>query len=160
MEHDADGDVKIVDAATAAREQSAPPAGTANGVKHEQQELLERDEVVVQDSDVEMGGQEQQQQQGEERAAAATVLTSWQCPIPLDGSVEVTEKQLLDILPSFHSVHAMECQQCCDTLNKAKEDHQGAKQQLEAQKQALSKLLAGSVPENLEPNVPYYLVPK
>ena len=102
-----------------------------------------------------------QQRKGSPEAAAAAAATSgWQPPIPLDGSVEVTEQQLLDLLPQFHSVHAEECPECAASLQVAAAGHQEVKQQLEVQRAAFGKLLSGTVQEVLEPGVTYYLVPR
>lgn len=167
-EQDADGDVKIVDAPETKQDEAGAAAEATNG--HQQQDEAP-EEVEVQDSDTEQHQEQQQeqheQQQGAERAGspgaaagAIAALASWQFPVSLDGSVEVTEEQLLQALPSFHSVHAMECEQCRASLQEAAAGHQEVKQLMEAQKQALSKLLVGSVTENLEQGVAYYLVPK
>ncbi|KAF6259483.1 hypothetical protein COO60DRAFT_1001164 [Scenedesmus sp. NREL 46B-D3] len=53
----------------------------------------------------------------------------------------------------------MDCQACKASLAEAVVGHQEVKQQLEVQRAALSKLLAGSVNESLEPGAAYYLVP-
>jgi hypothetical protein len=168
---DADGDVQMVEAVEP--KQEATPAASSDQQKEQQQQQQQehngvKDEVVLADSDDE----QQQQQQGEERAgsratspsaaasAAAPAAGSWQLPVPLDGSVEVTEDQLKQLLPSFHSCHAMDCQVCKASLAEAVIGHQEVKQQLEVQRAALSKLLAGSVTESLEPGLAYYLVPK
>jgi hypothetical protein len=163
---DADGDVKIVDASEV--KQEATPAASSDQHHQQQQQQHQDDakeEVILQDSD-----DEQQQQQSEERAGSRTTSPSaaagpaaagsWQLPIPLDGSVEVTEQQLKQLLPEFFSIHSMDCEVCKASLAKAVVGHQEAKQQLEVQRAALSKLLAGSVTESLEPGAAYYLVPK
>lgn len=164
-EADADGDVKIVDVKDT--EQEATPAASGDQ-QQQQQHISVKEEVDLQDSD----NEQQQQQQCEERAgsratspstaaaAAAAAAGSWQLPIPLDGSVEVTEAQLRELLPSFASFQAFDCEVCKASLAEAVVGHQEAKQQLEAQRAALAKLLAGSVNESLDPSREYYLVPK
>jgi hypothetical protein len=169
---DADGDVKIIDACDV--KQEATPAASSDQQQHQQQQQQQqqdgvKDEVILQDSDDEQQ-QQQQQQQGEERAgsratspsaaAGPAAAGSWQLPIPLDGSVEVTEQQLKQLLPEFFSIHSMDCEVCKAILAEAVVGHQEVKQQLEVQRAALSKLLAGSVTESLEPGAAYYLVPK
>jgi hypothetical protein len=166
---DADGDVKIVDACEV--KQEATPAASSDAQQQQQQQQQEdgvKDEVILQDSDDEQ--QQQQPQQGEERAgsratspsaaAGPAAAGSWQLPVPLDGSVEVTEQQLKQLLPEFFSIHSMDCEVCKASLAEAVVGHQEVKQQLEVQRAALSKLLAGSVTESLEPGAAYYLVPK
>jgi hypothetical protein len=163
-EADADGDVKIVDAAEL--KQEATPAASSDQQQQQQRSSV-KEEVILQDSD-----DEQQQQQGEERAgsrasslstaaaAASSAAGSWQLPVALDGSVDVTEEQLRQLLPAFYSFQDMDCEVCKASLHEAVVGHQEAKQQLEVQRAALSKLLAGSVTESLEPGATYYLVPK
>lgn len=120
--------------------------------------------------------QEQQQQQGADGAAdrasspggAADAgegvggpagSTRWRLPFPVDGSVPLSEEQLLQALPEF-SVMAYDCETCSASLQEAAAGHEEVKQQLEGQKQALGKLLAGCATETLEEGVLYYLVPK
>jgi hypothetical protein len=163
---DADGDVKIVDASEV--KQEATPAASSDQQQQQQQQEGIKEEINLQESDDEQ--QQPQQQQGEERAgsratspsaaAAPAAAGSWQLPIALDGSVEVTEQQLKQLLPEFYSVHSMDCEVCKASLAEAVVGHQEVKQQLEVQRAALSKLLAGSVTESLEPGAAYYLVPK
>ena len=167
-EADADGDVKIVDAEDTKQEATPAISGDQQQQQQQQQQTSVKEEVDLQDSD----NEQQQQQQCEERAgsratspstaaaAAAAAAGSWQLPIPLDGSVEVTEQQLRELLPSFASFQAFDCEVCKASLAEAVVGQQEAKQQLEAQRAALAKLLAGSVNESLDPSRVYYLVPK
>ncbi|KAF8072683.1 UBP26 [Scenedesmus sp. PABB004] len=92
-------------------------------------------------------------------AAAAAAASAWQLALPLDGSVELSEAALLEALPSFHSVHAAECEACAASLQEAAAGHQEARAAVEVQRAALGKLLSSSVQESLEPGAPYYLVP-
>ncbi|WIA08663.1 hypothetical protein OEZ85_008090 [Tetradesmus obliquus] len=167
-EADADGDVKIVDVEDTKQEATPAASGDQQQQQQQQQQHISvKEEVDLQDSD----NEQQQQQQCEERAgsratsprtaaaAAAAAAGSWQLPIPLDGSVEVTEAQLRELLPSFASFQAFDCEVCKASLAEAVVGHQEAKQQLEAQRAALAKLLAGSVNESLDPSREYYLVP-
>jgi len=93
-------------------------------------------------------------------AAAAGPPSGWQLPFPLDGSVPLSERLLLQHLPEFHVANVYDCAECAATLQEAAAGHQEVKQQLEGQKQTLGKLLAGTVHEALEPGVTYCLVPK
>lgn len=86
--------------------------------------------------------------------------SQWQFPLPLDGSVELSEQQLLQHLPEFAVASSFDCEQCALRWQEATAGHQEVKQQLEGQKQVLSKLLTGTITEVLEPGVTYYLVPK
>jgi hypothetical protein len=96
---------------------------------------------------------------GEGAAGTPADPGRWQLPFALDGSVPLSEEQLLEALPEF-SAMAYDCEACSASLQEAAAGHQEAKQQLEGQKQALGKLLAGNVTEALEEGVLYYLVPK
>lgn len=123
-----------------------------------------QDEPVILSDDNEQQQQAEQcdgqQRTGSPEAAAAAAPPAWQSPLPLDGSVELTEQQLVDVLPEFHSVHAEECPECAASLQVAAAGHQEVKQQLEVQRAAFGKLLSGTVQEVLEPGVTYYLVPR
>lgn len=128
-------------------------------------------DVTMIDADTDAEQQEQQQPDGAPAdrasspgaaadAAAAAAPGSWQLPFKLNGSEQLTQQQLLDVLPEFQVVNAYVCQECSAHLQEATAGHQGLKQQLEGQRQVLSKLLASTVTEALEQGVTYYLVPK
>jgi hypothetical protein len=163
----ADDDVEILDSPKKDKQQ-----------QHQEQEQLEQQQplVIAANGDVTMidadtDAEQQQQPDGAPAdragspgaaadAAAAAAPGSWQLPFKLDGSEQLTQQQLLDVLPEFQVVNAYVCEKCSAHLQEATAGHQGLRQQLEGQRLELSKLLAGVVTEALEQGVTYYLVPK
>lgn len=144
---------KVLDINTAEQQQAD---GDAIHVDLAEDEVSEP--VEEQHNEQQQGEQQQQEQRGMSPEAAAAL--GWQFNLPLDGSVSVSEQQLLELLPVFHSVHAEECQDCAASLQEAAAGHQEVKQQLDTQRAAFGKLLNGNVQEVLQPGVTYYLVPK
>jgi hypothetical protein len=155
------------------QQEHAPPA---KGVRGRPRRRQQQQQQQQRDSDVEVvdcsspGTEQPQQLDNQHKQRLLVQLCSpkspvgavqgWNPPFPLDGSVAVTEQQLLASLASFHSVHATECNDCAESLREAAAGQQEARSALEAQRAVLHKLLQGNVQESLEPGQQYYLVPK
>lgn len=130
----------------------AKASAATQAEQHHEEQPQQFDEVL------ELEGEQQQPQEGFKCSASAAV--GWQFPLNLDGSIELTEEQLLEHLPEFNSANAMTCEVCRTSLQQAAAGHQEVKQQLDAQRAAFGKVLNNNVQEMLDPGVNYYLVPK
>jgi hypothetical protein len=156
----ADVDCIILDSPVKGKQQQQEPG-------HQQPEVQVIDSG---DADVVMTDIDNQRQQPDRdsspgagdttEAGAPAGASSWQLPFPLDGSELLSESKLLQALPEFTVSNDFACPDCESSLKEAAEGHQEVKQQLEGQKQALGKLLAGNITEALQEGAAYYLVPK